>query len=189
MKEEIKVPMSSTSRKRHTSKFEAKTKQLVEEEGKSFRKMQSQQKHGNTTRGTTGDMKADPDPNDLFQSTDLDTYRKSALNLHLEGPDVLVIPKEDAKWYESQTSQEVPFEEDQYPMFSSQTSEVKKTKSIQTSSGANPFLPEKALSKSGQKTATKSTKKVEFVKEALILNAALEGDLQLLKECVEEVST
>ena len=188
MKEEIKVPMSSTSRKRHTSKFEAKTKQLVEEEGKSFRRMQSQQKHDNTTPGTA-DMKSDLDSNDPFQSTDLDTYRKSALNLHLEGPDVLVIPKEDAKWYESQTSQDASFEENQTPILSSLSSEGKERDIVQGSNWVKPFSSEQTLSRSGQKTGMKATRKVEFVKEALILNAALEGELQLLKECVEEVST
>ena len=189
MKEEIKVPMSSTSRKRHTSKFEAKTKQLVEEEGKSFRRMQSQQKHDNTTPGITGDLKSDLDSNDPFQSTDLDTYRKSALNLHLEGPDVLVIPKEDAKWYESQTSQDASFEENQNPILSSRSSERKERNIVQGSSWVKPSSPELPLSRSGQKTGMKVTRKVDFVKEALILNAALEGDLQLLKECVKEVST
>ena len=173
-KQDGKALISSTSRKRHASKFEAKTKQLVEEEGMSFRRMQSQHKQKVVDKISpiaTNQTKPGPETEDseVFHSTDLDTYRKSAVHLHLEGPDVLVIPTEDAKWYESQNSEDPSLEDSQKLTTSSLTS-------IPSNSGE-------------QKSGSKGTKKVQFVKEALILNAALEGDLTLLKDCVKEVSS
>jgi len=156
--------VSSVSKKRHTSKFEASAKKLVEEEGISFRTMHSQ-------------LKDDPGI-DEFVSTNLTEYSKAALDIHTEGPDVLVIPKEDDKWYEN--SQDPPIRDIT-------------TLGIKNNTAKHGLVPlptvtkEKVQSKPMKKEAFVN-RKVHFSNESLILSAALEGELEVVKECVQKVS-
>ena len=212
--------VSSTSRKRHSSKFEAKTRQLVEEEGITFRKVQSQMKEGHLSpdqilsedQRKLSDLsprkKLNLDPeedSELFSSTDLSTYQKSAIYLHTEGPDVLVIPKEDKQWYEN--SQDTSYSETTEHILGNkerpgddsrgQSTKKGKPRRIQsTDEVLDQVYKQNEMSHKGQGTTRSSMKqgkrsipgrKVQFTAAALILNAALEGDLDLLKHCVKEV--
>lgn len=214
--------VSSTSKKRHSSKFEAKTRQLVEEEGITFRKVQSQMKEGHLSpnqlpsedkRNLPPIQKLNLDPeedSELFRSTDLSSYQKSAIHLHTEGPDVLVIPKEDKEWYES--SQDSFYSE--ITMGNKERAKDDSTRGQSAKLKGKSEQPKRILStdevlstldqvykqngkthrgqgttRSSMKQGKRSTpgRKVQFTADALILNAALEGDLNLLKQCVKEV--
>lgn len=145
--------LSSTSKKRHMSKFEAKTKQLVEEEGISFRKMQSQMKFkpvdpslSRSSSSQSSQAKSeieDEEPN----LPPFSGIEQPAFDLHSAGPDVSIIPEEDKMWFMS-GQEDIPLH-----------STGKRSRSC----------------------------KVHFAKEALILNAALEGEMDVLKDCIKEV--
>ena len=100
------TPSKRSSKKRHSSQFQAKHRQLMEEERQAFR----------------------------HQS-------KGAWS---ETPSLLIVPPEDKKWYED----------------------------------SEWNLPHKE---------GRRVKRVRFEAEAIVLNAALEGELELLKECTRKV--
>lgn len=148
--------LSTTSKKRHASKFEAKTKQLVEEEGISFRKMLSQMKfepvdpslsHSSSSQSSLQTKSELED--EVFNLPPISGIEQPAVDLQSEGPDVLIIPKEDKMWFMS--DEDIP---------------------------------------SHRKKISKQIKshKVHFAKESLILNAALEGEMDVLKDCIKEAS-
>lgn len=101
----------SSSKKRHGSIIEAKSRQLVEEEGLAFRQHQIRQ-------------------------PSRDANKK---------PNLLTVPPPDSKWYKETAEP-------------SQRSEVKKR-----------------------------SRRVEFDAEAIVLNAALEGELAIIKNCIRKV--
>jgi hypothetical protein len=109
------------SKKRRASKFEAKHRQLLEEEGQAFRQHQT------------------PPPGD---------GKKGGVV-----PALLTIPTPDTKWYEDSTSLPV-------------RSEV-------TTPSASKVV---------------GSRRVKFEAEAIVLNVALEGELDLLKECMRKVT-
>lgn len=168
--------VSSTSKKRHMSKFEARTKQLVEEEGISFRKMQSQLKF--EPADMLSSQLSEASQTKMYKADELasSAYSKSAVYLHTEGPDVLSIPKEEERWYIN--SQEIPSGDNASP-----AKNAMKGHKLGNLSASNQGPTTLDAHKSRKKA-----RKVCFAKEALILNAALEGELDVLKDCVKEVS-
>ena len=160
-----------------------KHKQFVEEEGVVFRQSHDPQKGSH-------DQAADFE----FQSSGLDSYKRSANDIHTEGPDVLLIPKPDQNWYETgtQDSPKIPYQDrviERVPdseggigimgpgpggKLRSHDSKRKELKGV---------LRQGRLRKEGG-----VVKKVHFTPESLILTAALEGDFELVKKCVQEVS-
>ena len=98
----------SSSKKRHGSIIEAKSRQLVEEEGQAFRKHQIKKPSRDTN----------------------------------EEPNLLTVPPPDSKWY-------------------------------------------KETAETSQRSGVK--KRVEFDAEAIVLNAALEGELSVIKDCIRKV--
>lgn len=57
---------------------------------------------------------------------------------------------------------------------------------VTSDDGEAQAVPKAALKKSHRRQTT-SPKRVHFTADSLILNAALEGDLDLLKKCTREV--
>ncbi len=178
--------VSLTFKKRHTSRFEARTKQLVEEEGISFRKMQSQLKfepadmlspHSSDASQTNVDK---ADELGVSPSSDISEYSKSTIYLHTEGPDVLIIPKEEERWYIH--SQELPSGDKASP-----AKNAMKGYKLGSSASNQSFQGPTTLDVRKSRKKARRSNKVCFAKVALILNAALEGELDVLKDCVKEV--
>ncbi len=146
----------STSKKRHTSKFEAKTKQLVEEEGISFRKMLSQMKlepvdtSSSRSSSSQSSLQTKHEIEDEAYPPSHNTDQSATIELQAEGPEVLLIPQEDKMWFMSDQD-----------------------------------VPSHSIISTGKRN---TSRKVHFAKEALILNAALEGEMNVLKDCIKEVS-
>ena len=112
-----------SAKKRRASKFEAKHRQLLEEEGRVLKQH-------------------------------LVPEGKEKL------PTLLTVPPPDTKWYEDDE-------------LTPKGSEV----------ATAPLGPEVVVTKD------KTKKRVKFEAEAVVLNAALEGELDLLKECITKVRT
>ena len=138
--------MSSASKKRHSSIFEVKTRQLVEEESKVFRKLHAKQ--------------LDFDENDESEAIQQSTNDSSSTDHQTE----------DEQW-KSNTS---PLTANHLP-------------ADHLPCGSGTLALKKAL-KSTQTSST-SKKQVQFTEESIILNVALEGELDLLKECTRKVRT
>lgn len=119
----LKRNTPSSSRKRHASIIEAKSRQLVEEEGLAFKQMKM------PAEGVESEEGATPPP-------------VSSL-LHIPAP--------DRKWYEDTTEH---------------------------------ATPQKGV---GLRNKGRLKKSVHFDAEAIVLNAALEGELVLLKQCIGKV--
>lgn len=118
----------SSSRKRHASIIEAKSRQLVEEEGLAFRQQQLRSPDQDNGAGPQHEM-ATPTPGDSAG-----------------------VQASDRKWYEDRNAAE------------------RGAGSGKSSRGAG----------SGKR-------RVHFDAEGIVLNAALEGELDLLKECITKV--
>lgn len=122
----------SSSRKRHANIVEAKSRQLVEEEGHTFRQQLTKQQTPPTRKGV------------WHQDESTDGGAGESPKLH--GTDILSVPAPDTKWYE----------------------------------GEGVVL-------GGVSQAKHEKRRVHFDAAAIILNAALEGELDLLKECIRKV--
>ena len=122
----------SSSRKRHASIIEAKSRQLVEEEGHTFRQQQTKQQPLPVGKGT------------WHQDESTDGGAEKSPKPH--GTGLVGVPVPDAKWYE-----------------------------------------ERGVVLGGVGQAKREKRRVHFDAEAIILNAALEGELDLLKECIQKV--
>ena len=134
--------VSSASKKRHSSIFEVKTRQLVEEESQAFRKLHSRRLDFDEIDGD----EATTDPQSQQELTDY----KSA-------------DRVDKEWHISSS-----------PPTVERLSSDSRTQATKISKKPRP--------------TSKSTKHVQFTAESLILNAALEGELELLKECTRKAS-
>ena len=190
---------SSATKRRHSRIFEEKTRQLVEEEGQAFRKLQSQLKRGETKKRLDFTLTEELDK-ELFKSRGLTVYTKSALDIQTEGPDVLRVPKEDSDWYlsppqDTRTTKEV--EETDYggPEFEhegvSQGKELSQGKLSKDGGNVLPWKPKlkvRGIVKNSLASQHRPRRNVKFAADALLLDAALEGELELLKQCIEQVS-
>ncbi len=127
----------SSSRKRHASIIEAKSRQLVEEEGHAFRQQQTRQHSLQRIAGKGAWSEGVGDSPVLPLST---------------RANVLSVPMPDTKWYEGG--------------------------SMSSGGAASGGSPAKGKGRG---------RRVHFDAEAIILNAALEGELDLLKECIQKV--
>ena len=103
---QLKHRTSSTSKKRHHSIFEAKTKQLVEEEGLAFRtsqmKLHADSPGGKAETSSTTVKKLDFD--------DVMTRRNKASDVvYYQEDSILEVPKPDERWYETRDSPEFSY--------------------------------------------------------------------------------
>ena len=133
--------MSSASKKRHSTIFEVKTRQLVEEESKVFRKLHAKQ--------------LDFNENDESETMQQSTNNGSSVGHQME----------DNQWKSPSTIDHLPANRD----------------------GSGAHAMKKALKRTRIKSTSK--KRVQFTEESIILNVALEGELDLLKECTRKVRT
>ena len=149
--------MSSASKKRHSSIFEVKTRQLVEEESKAFRELYSKKlDFDEIDEETTTEMKQS-------QADTMDTQSQA------KSPTGGIIIYHGT-------------------MYSSQIPHSLYTGDRVASDGGKPqAISKAALKTQSHRRQTHLPKRVHFTADSLILNAALEGDLNLLKKCTREV--
>ena len=179
--------ISGSSRKRRAA-FEARTRQLLEAEGEEFRKQREGERGGRrsirkldfsvtTPQTTTATPKTTPtgDSTTLFLPADMIE----------EGKKLLTVPEADTQWFI--TSSEEPSEIEQVLGKGEwETGDHAHILGI----GGDFFYEvmssvEKSVGSAGGRR--RERKRVRFSPDAIILSAALEGDLPTLRDCVEKV--
>ena len=212
-----KIP--STSKKRHASMLEAKTRQLLEEESSVFRESHhtpspshdsTRQKRGQPEAvkkldfsPSAGQPQSESEPDYLGVSP---LYGPPTIPAEFADPDpvsmLLAAPEPNSQWYKSQDSPTLSYRQKIEQAFEG-TGELSMTTQYPEAKGnpnrkptATENLLEEVMSslekiheetKSREKRK-REVRKVHFCPGDVILNAAMEGDLDLLKHCVREVS-
>ena len=183
--------ISGGSRKRRAA-FEARTRQLLEAEGEEFKKQREGERDGRrsirkldfsvaTPQTTTATPKTAP-PGDS-------TTNFLPADMIEEGKKLLTVPEADTQWFI--TSSE------------SEPSEIKqvlgKGEGVKRETGDhahslgmggdffNEVMSSVEQSVGGAGGRRRERKRVRFSPDAVILSAALEGDLPTLRDCIEKV--
>ena len=151
--------VSSASKKRHSSIFEVKTRQLVEEESKVFRKLHAK--------------RLDLDEDDENETMQQSTNDSSGTDHQME--------EKQGRGNTSPLLTVNHLPADHLPT---------------DHCGSGPYAMKKTLKgtqtrSTSKRTQTGSTSKrrVQFTEDSIILTVALEGELDLLKECTRKVRT
>ena len=182
------TPSGSIGSRKRRAAFEARTRQLLEDEGEEFRRQREGERNKQQTirkldfssatpKTTTATPPATP-PNDT-----LTTFLPA--NMIEEGKKLLKVPKADTQWYI--TSSDKPSHEGGEAEVKGETDDHAHL-SVVGGYFFNEVMTSLEQSVGGTGRERKKRKRVSFSPEAVILTAALEGDLSTLKECVEKVS-
>ena len=186
------TPSGSIGSRKRRAAFEARTRQLLEDEGEEFRRQREGERNKQQTvrkldfslatpKTTTATPPATPpdDPLTTFLPADMIE----------EGKKLLKVPKADTQWYIT-SSHEPSHQEKIEGGEAGVKGETDDHAHLDVVGGDffNEVMTSVEQSVGGAGRERKKRKRVSFSPEAVILTAALEGDLSTLKECVEKVS-
>ena len=173
------TPSSSARKKRAV--FEARTRQLLEAEGEEFRRQREGERGGGRNRvakqlefsSTTPPATPPGDHGSLLSADMLE-----------EGQRLLSVPSPDHHWYRSSPE---PSYRDKIDRVLGGGAEVKGQSDNFFSEVMKSV--EQRQSVGGVKKRRHTQKKVCFSPEAILLPACLEGDLETVMECIQQVSS
>ena len=176
---------ASSTRKRRAA-FEARTRQLLEAEAEQFRRQREGEKttRHNSVRKLDFSVTTPPATPTGDESSTL-----LSVDMIEEGQKLLAVPEADTLWYRT-NSDDVSYRE----KIDRVLGEVKGATGGHTQVGVvgrdffSEVMSSVRQSVGGVRDIGREKKRVSFSPEAVILSAALEGDLPTLRDCVEKVS-
>ena len=176
---------ASSTRKRRAA-FEARTRQLLEAEAEQFRRQREGEKTTRQKSVRKLDFSLTTPP---ATPTGDESSALLSVDMIEEGQKLLAVPEADTLWYRT-NSDDVSYRE----KIDRVLGEVKGETGDHTQVGMvggdffSEVMSSVRQSVGGVRDIGREKKRVSFSPEAVILSAALEGDLPTLRDCVEKVS-